>query len=212
MYGALATQPDISFTVAGIGGYSSRHFTCHHTVTKWGLQNLKFIADFEVHRSSHIGWNDLLTADMDLDWANQSADWESHGGNIFLLSNGTVLWQSLKDDLIAMSTLKAEYIACSECSCEVKWLPQLPWDIHGKDKSLLLINCHNQGVPGNSTAGIVMARTKHIDIYYHNSPDLHARKIVEYSYMHTNNNVADILMKCISNAKQETFTKAMGLW
>jgi hypothetical protein len=53
---------------------------------------------------------------MDSDWANDSADCKSQGGHVFLLSNSAVSWQSLKQDLIAMATLEAEYIACSDGS------------------------------------------------------------------------------------------------
>ena len=53
-----------------------------------------------------------------------------------------------------MSTLEAEYIACSEGSREAKWLLQLHRDIHGKDTSPLPINCDNQGALSHITTGI----------------------------------------------------------
>jgi hypothetical protein len=111
-----------------------------------------------------------------------------------------------------MSTLEAEYIACSEGSREAKWLLQLHRDIHGKDTSPLPINCDNQGGLSHIPTGIMKARTQHIDISYHNSQDFHALKIVDYSYVHTNENVADILTMVLSKDKHEKFTKAMGLW
>jgi len=110
-----------------------------------------------------------------------------------------------------MSTLKAEYIACSEGSREAKWLLQLHRDIHGKATSPLPINCDNQGPLSHITSGIIKACTKHIDVAYHNSRDIHARKIVDYSNVHTNANVADILCKPLTKDKYEEFTHAMGL-
>jgi len=68
-----------------------------------------------------------------------------------------------------MSTLEAEYIACSEGSREAKWLLQLHRDIHGKDASPLLINCDYQGALSHITTGIIEARTKHVDVCYQNS-------------------------------------------
>jgi len=117
-----------------------------------------------------------------------------------------------KQDLIAMSTLKAEYITCSGGSHEVEWLLQLHRDIHGEDTSPCPINCNNQGAPSHITTGIIKARTKHIDVCYHNSRDLDDCKIVDYSYVHTNENVAAILTKALLKNKHEKFTKAMGLW
>ena len=43
-----------------------------------------------------------------------------------------------------MSTLEAEYIACSNGSHQAKLLLQLPRDIHGKDSSPLPTNYHNR--------------------------------------------------------------------
>jgi len=42
--------------------------------------------------------------------------------------------------------------------------------------------------------------------------DLHKRRIVNYSYVHTDENVADILTKALTKDKHTKFTKAMGLW
>jgi hypothetical protein len=76
-----------------------------------------------------------------------------------------------------MTTLEAEFIACSETSREAKWFLQLQKDIHGsqKDSPLLPINWDNQGALTLITTGIIKAQTKHIDVCYHNSRDLHKR-------------------------------------
>jgi len=90
---------------------------------------------------------------------------------VFLAINGAVSWQSWKQGLIAMSTLEAEFIACSEASRAAKWLLPLQKDIHGsqRDSPLLPISCHNQGALTLITMGIIKARSEHIDVCYHNS-------------------------------------------
>jgi len=42
--------------------------------------------------------------------------------------------------------------------------------------------------------------------------DLHKRRIVNYSYVHTDENVADILTEELTTDTDTMFTKAMGLW
>jgi len=111
-----------------------------------------------------------------------------------------------------MSTLEVEYIAGSEGSHEEKWLLHLHRDIHGKDASPLPVNCDNRGALSPIISGIIKAHTKHIDVCYHNGQDLHAHKIVDYSYMHTNENVADIPTKALTKDKHKKFTMSMGLW
>jgi len=215
MYAALATWPDISYAVAALSRYNSRPFTSHMAAAKRVLQNRKSTADFRLHFNSNgIGIDNSLIGYSDSDWANDSADRKSQGGHVFLASNGAISWQSRKQSLRAMSTLEAEFIACSEASREAKWLLQLQKDIHSskKDSPPLPINCNNQGALTVITTGIIKARTKHINVCYHNSRDLHKRRIVKYSYVHTNENVADILTKALTKDKHEKFTKAMGLW
>jgi hypothetical protein len=155
----------MSFVVTTHCRYHSRPFSSHLTATKRVHQYPKSPTDVRLHCiSSSTGSNDQLTGYADSDWANDSADQKSQGGHIFLLSNRAVLWQSRKQDPIAMSTLQAKYIACSEGSHEAKWLLQLHRDIHGEDASPLLINCDNQGPLSRFTTVIIKARTKHINV------------------------------------------------
>jgi len=224
MYAALATLPDISYPVAALCRYNSRPFTSHMTAAKILLQYLKATADFRLHFNGNGNGNSNgnygVVRFTDSDWARDSTDRKSQGEHVFRTCHdgGTISWQSQKQDLIALSTLEPEYIACSEASREARWLLQLQRDIHGSQNqaslpsSPLLIYCDNQGALTHITTGVIKARTKHIDVCYHNSRDLHARKIVDYSYVHTNDNVADIITKPLTKAKHMKFTKGMGLW
>jgi len=81
------------------------------------------------------------------------------------------------------------------------WLLQLNQHIPGKDTLLLLIDCNNQCTLSHLTTGIIKAHTKHINVCYHNSRDLHTQTIVDYCYMRTNDNVADILTKSFTKDK-----------
>ena len=70
----------------------------------------------------------------------------------------------------------------------------------------------SQGVLGHVTTGIMKARTRHIDVCYHRSRDLHARGVVHCDYVNTNENPADLLTKALLREKQEKFTRAKGVW
>ena len=61
------------------------------------------------------------------------------------------------------------------------------------------------------TKGIVKQRTKHIDVCYHDPRDLLARSIVEYTYVGTGENVADMFTKPLAIQKHQWFTAAAGL-
>jgi GTP cyclohydrolase FolE2 len=112
---------------------------------------------------------------LDSNLANDSADHKSQGDYVCLTNNGGISWQSRKPSVIAMSTLNTRFIPCSEASREAKWLLPLQKDIHSskKDSPLVAINCHNQRARTHIMTGIIKDRTKHIDVCYHNSHNLH---------------------------------------
>jgi hypothetical protein len=119
MYAALPTRPDISYKVAALSRYNLWPFTGYMTTAKRLLQYLKSTSNFGLHFNGNrigIDIGNSLVGYSDSDWANDSASRKSQGGHVFLASNAAILWQSRKQTLIAVSTLEAEFIACSNAS------------------------------------------------------------------------------------------------
>ena len=74
-----------------------------------------------------------------------------------------------------------------------------------------LIKCDYQGALAVVNTGLVKQRTKHIDVCYHKSRDLHARGIVEYTYVGKDENMADLFTKPLAIQKHQKFAAAAGL-
>jgi len=187
------------------------------TAAKRVLLYLKFTDYFRLHTNCYgididIDIGNSLFGYSESNWANDSVDRKSQVGHMFLARYGAISWQSRKKRLFAMSDLEAEFIACSEASRQAKRLLQLQNDIHNNYSPLLPINCDNQGALTLITTRNIKARTKHIHICYHTSLDLHRQRIVNYSYVHTDDNVVDILIKALTQDMHTKFTKAMGSW
>ena len=189
----------------------------------WSLRYLKATTDYRLLYRKII--NGRLIGFTDSDWAGDSADRKSQGGYIFERNGcGPISWQSRKQDLVATSILEAEYIACSEASREARWLIQLQNDINGNGKDSNdcappsindcappPIRSNNQGALAIISTGVIKRRTKHIDVCYHNSRDLHTRGIVEFFYVNTDENTADLFTKPLVIQKHQKFTAAAGL-
>jgi len=71
---------------------------------------------------------------------------KSTSGYVFLLNNGTISWSSKKQTCIALSTMEAEFIACSTAVQEVVWLKKFMehLGIIGRQMDAVLIFCDSQ--------------------------------------------------------------------
>jgi len=69
----------------------------------------------------------------------------------------------------------------------------------------------NEGALTHIINGTIKAWTKHIDVCYHNSRNVHQHSIVKCSWVSTQENVADIFTKALLREKQKKFTKVMSL-
>jgi hypothetical protein len=127
MYAALGTRPDISFAVAALSRYNSAPTTIHMTAAKRVLRYLKHTANMKL-RYKHRG-GDGLYGFTDSDWAGDSSDRKSQGAYVFRNGDTAISWQSKKQELVALSTLEAEYMAFVEAARESLWLRQLHRDI-----------------------------------------------------------------------------------
>jgi hypothetical protein len=129
MYAALGTRPDIAYAVAALSRYNSRPLTVHLTAAKRVLRYLKTTKTAKLLYSHGTNGVTELHGYTDADWAGDSADRKSQGGYTFIMGGAAVSWQSRKQPLIALSTLEAEYIVCSDAVRETKWLLQLAKDV-----------------------------------------------------------------------------------
>ncbi|GJW39955.1 retrovirus-related pol polyprotein from transposon TNT 1-94 [Tanacetum coccineum] len=83
-----------------------------------------------------------------------------------ILGGKLVCWSAKKQQSVAMSSAKAEYVSAAECCASILWMKsQLSYyDIHYK---MVPIFCDNTSAIAISNNPILHSRTKHIDITYH---------------------------------------------
>ncbi|XP_057965395.1 secreted RxLR effector protein 161-like [Malania oleifera] len=92
MYAQTCTRPDISFAVGMLGRYQSNPGIIHWKATKKVLRYLCVDT-----RKSTFGY-------------------------VYLLVGGAISWKSVKQSIIAVSTMEAEFVACFEATVKANWL------------------------------------------------------------------------------------------
>ena len=70
------------------------------------------------------------------------------------------------------------------------------------DRALPFICYDSEGVLGINT-GNIKQRKKHIDVCYHNSRNLHERRVVEYEYVNASNDPSDIFTEAFAGDRHE---------
>ena len=118
----------------------------HWEALKWLLRHLKGTSNvclkFGRNSSGLIGY-------CDSDYAGDLDARKSTSGNAFTLGGIAVSWQSSLQDVVAMYTTEAEYIAIAESFKEAKWLKGLVGELC-PEMSLVRIHsdsdrCHSLG-------------------------------------------------------------------
>ena len=74
------------------------------------------------------------------------------------------------------------------------------------------IGCDNQGVLKLIDTGVFKAKTKHIDVKYrHVHDEQKNRKTVDFHYVNTEVNLADLLTKPLARIRHESLVRRTGL-
>ena len=115
-----------------------------------------------------------------------------------------ISWKSRKQQTVALSTCKAEYISLANAVQEAKFLKQLCKDMNIVSDDVL-INVDNQGAINLAKNPVNHQRSKHIDIKYHFIRSEIQKGNVRLQYVTTEDNVADIFTKPATKAKLEKF-------
>ena len=110
MYAMMCTRPNICYAIGLVSRFQSNPGLAHWKVAKRILRYLKGIANYVLcYQGSYL----RMISYSDADWGSDLDERKSTSGYAFLLNNGASTWSSKKQPYIALSTMEAEYVACS---------------------------------------------------------------------------------------------------
>jgi len=124
-------------------------------------------------------------------------DRKSTSGHVFFLGTGAVSWSSNKQDIVALSSSEAEYIAATSSACQATWLRKLLADFGQNQIGAIDIHCDNKSAIAMLRNPAFHSRTKQIDVCYHFIRDLTMKGEVQLKHVGTNQQVADIMTKSL---------------
>jgi hypothetical protein len=230
MYAALGSRPDIAYSVTALSRYNVQPLEMHITAAKRVLRYLKTTSELRIHyRRLPLSAQDTNRISIfgytDSDWAGNLTTRKSVGGCLFGLGtndseeammSGLIHWQAKSQSVVALSTLEAEYIAASHATRESLWLKRMlkeVGDAMGVKTSdgPVPIGCDNQGAIKLITSGVVKQKSKHIDVKYHHVHDEQSKGSVNFRYVTSAANPADLLTKPLAAPRHTQLLQLIDL-
>ncbi|KAK7341990.1 hypothetical protein VNO80_24931 [Phaseolus coccineus] len=150
MYAQVCTRPDIAFIVEVLGRYLSNPGLQHWTTAKRMLRYLKKTKDYVLtyRRSENLE----IIGYSDFDFAGCQDSKRSTSGYVYILAGGAISWKSVKQTLIASSTMATEFVACYEASNHGP-IEESGYLVEEDHKPLVLDCCRDSAIIGDHHHG-----------------------------------------------------------
>jgi len=123
----MGTRPDLAYTVSTLSKFNCKPTSNHLLAVKLVLRYIQATA--HLHLAFKMCTESSVEGFCDSDWAGDKDDSKSTSGYLFTLPEAAICWKSRKQNLIALSSTEAEYIALREAAKEASWLRELYHEI-----------------------------------------------------------------------------------
>lgn len=205
MYLAVATRPDIMFTVSYLSQFNSCYGEEHFKSAKRVLRYLKGTKNLGLcYNKTEME----LYGQADADFASCTIDRRSYSGFCFKLAGAPISWESKKQRSVALSTAEAEYVCVAEAAKEALHLKRLINAVSEWKQRIVTIYNDNQAAILLTKNPVVSSKTKHIDTKLH---FLRQLKDINVEYLASTDMEADLLTKGLAGPRLGNLRSSLGL-
>lgn len=210
MYIMLGTRPDLCYSIYFFSQYQNCFNSEHWKYLKNVLRYLKNTENLGILYKKSKQSNQIISAYVDADFANDACDRKSITGYGIKIFNNFVFWKSKKQATVSLSSSEAEYIALSDCTAECIFVAQLL-------SELLNVNVFPVNIYEDNQSCIKMSntletkRTKHIDVKHHFIRECIGENKIQLFYISTTEQIADIFTKSLSASKFKYFRNLLNV-
>ncbi|UYV66283.1 hypothetical protein LAZ67_4001203 [Cordylochernes scorpioides] len=195
LYLANCTRPNLIFTVTRLAQFASNPGRLH-----WQAEKHVLLFTTRQHKSI---FRDVCVY-SDADWASNIDDRRSNSGTAITKGHFIVIWKTIKQKCVSLSTMEAEYFALSQTTKEAVWIAT----ILKESKFLsnfafpLIIHCDNRSAIDFSQNNVENNKSKHIDIRYHHLREIIINGEIKIFYIPTKENLPTSSSKTLSKVTE----------
>jgi hypothetical protein len=157
------TRPDLAFSVGYVSLFIQRPTTEHQQALKRIIRYVARTLDHGLYyprcpgEAYLIGYNDS-------DHAGDIDTSKSTSGILFFFGKCLVSWQSVKQQVVVLSSCEAEYMAASTASTQALWLVRLLSDLLGRDTVAVELRVDSKSALALAKNPVFHERSKHIRV------------------------------------------------
>lgn len=210
LYLTTHSRPDIAASVSILSQKVSKPNQTDMTEVKRIIKYLKGTQSLKLRLSNDLCDQNLI-AYSDANWAEDKSTRRSNSGYLCSINGGSVSWCCRRQDIIALSSTEAEYVALTETCKDVIWLKRLLkfFDLTFTEPITILTD--SQSCMKMIVNDKFSNRTKHIDTKFHFTKELVSKGEIKLKYIETENNAADLFTKPLASIKMKHLRTLAGL-
>jgi Reverse transcriptase (RNA-dependent DNA polymerase) len=210
------TRPDISNAVRELSRflncYNKEHYQSAIRVLRYLKQTFDFglVFDGSLLRDELLIFN-LLEVYADSSFGNRELSRLSVTGYAIILAGAAIVYKSVCQRNIAISTLQAEITATSEACRDAEWVRMLLIELGFKPRGPIPVFCDNQAAVASIQNPVNHKGCKHIEIRNFYARELQEAGKISIKYTRTSEMIGDILTKALPEKQFIYLRKKLGV-
>ncbi|XP_044334532.1 uncharacterized mitochondrial protein AtMg00810 isoform X1 [Triticum aestivum] len=203
------TRPDISYEVSVVSRYMHDPRVGHMEAVYRILRYLKG----SLGKGLWFKLNQHLDVEgyCDADWASNIDDRRSTSGYCIFVGGNLVSWRSKKQDVVARSTVEAEYRAMAVSMSEMIWMRSLLSELRVLRNNTMVLHCDNKFAINIANNPVQHERTKHIEIDRFFMKEKIDGGMLKLGYVKSDEQLADCLTKGLGPSDGVVICSKMGM-
>ncbi|KAL4203461.1 hypothetical protein AMTRI_Chr01g104090 [Amborella trichopoda] len=188
-------RPDMSFVMSLVSRFQSNPRVEHWQAVKIIFRYLKGTMNYAL---TYKGGTEItIDGYSDASYLADPDDAKSTSRYVFILGGGAVSWKSKKQDIVALSTMESEFMACCLAVKEAMWIKKFlnQLNFHHVRCEAVQIFCDNTTAIYISKQPQFHKNSKHIKPYFYHLRNEVRLKEIEISYISIDLMIADPLTK-----------------
>jgi hypothetical protein len=204
------TRPDLAFSVGYVSWFMQRPTTEHQQAVKRIIRYVAGILNHNLYYLRCPGEAHLVRY-SDSDHVGDIDTSKSTSGILFFFGKCLVSWQSVKQQVVALSSCEVEYIAVSTTSTQVLCLVRLLSDLLGRDTGAVELRVDSKSALALAKNPIFHEWSKHIRVRHHFIRDCLEEGSIKAGYINTKDQLADLLTKPLGRIRFLELCSKIGM-